>query len=1093
MNKLILSVLAIAAALSVSGAGLPKPAQAKAKTQFKPATKLQGTPTLTGLGKVVRMQQSLNIKSNPLLQYKKSSYDPSAIREVKYAADQKNPVFISSKDVVTTTNMHSTDEMSSAAFRFLERNKPLLNLASPKDEMVVRRIDQDEIGFTHVKLSQVYMGKPVMGREMIVHFSPNGTTITGRWAATPVIGAASSLIGANDAIAKAINNLTDGKGIKPLSAANQSLLNYTGPVSELVVYLKDKYNDKDRWAYKVTARTNFINMYEVMVDAQTGAVIHSNDISCTTAPTTTTLTDLNGVSQTLNTYQNGSTYYMIDISRAMYNDTTSVLPDDPHGAIWTVDAQGASASNIQIAHLTSNNNTTWPSSATTASAHANGAAAYTYYKNTHNRNSIDGNGGTIISVINVTDDQGQAMDNAFWNGQLMAYGNGDQAFKPLAGGLDVAGHEMTHGVIQSTANLTYQDQSGSLNESFADVFGSMIDKTNWTIGEDVCLPGVFPSGSLRDLSNPHNGASQGNNGWQPATMSEYVNTTSDHGGVHTNSGITNHAFYYFATAVTKQHAELVYYRALTQYMTSSSQFLDARIAVVQAAMDLYGATEAQAAKTAFDQVEIYDGTNTNPTNIPPVSGADWIILQGTDHTAGATALYMVQPADSAPPAASFHDLNTLFALNNVSVTDDGSIAYFIATDNNLYSITTDYTNPQTAQLTNSGDWQNVAVSRAGNRLALVSKYIDTAIYIYDVVQDSLVMYHLYNPTFSSTITNGPIYADAVDWDPTGEFIIYDEKNVINNTGSTTEISYWDIGLMQAWDNTAHTFGSGQISKLVNDLPDGVSLGNPVFSKNHADIVAFDVSEGNTNTYDVQAANLTTGDIGTILINNTVPNIPSYSGADDHITFTGFASGDALVGIEPVAADFINGNGQPTLLTNFAEYSVWFTKGTRANAQCAGLSANIVAQGSTDYPITSVVLDATTANATSYLWNTSETTPTITVTTAGTYNVQVTTSTGCTLQSANLVIGYHTGVNDVASGAVKVYPVPASDKVMIDLATAGDYNTIDMTDMTGRTVMTQAITGKTVQLDIRSIDAGVYTVHLRDVSNSKHFTTRIVKD
>lgn len=1091
MNKTILSILAIAAALSVNASGPLQPGTAKAKTQFKPTSKPMGSPSLAGLGTAANIRQVLSNATPAKLQYKPGSYDPSAIKEVKYAKDQQNPVFINSTQVVNTAGIESGEALKNIAIQFLEKNKPVLYVHSPKDEFVLKSFTKDEIGFTHVKLSQVYMGKPVMGKEIFVHFSPKGTTVTGRWATTPTVGAPSGLIGDDVAIGNAISSVTGGKGIKPLPAATQNLLKYTGPTSELVVYLKDNYNNKDRWAYKVTARTNFINMYETMVDALTGEVIHSNDISCTTA-TTTTLTDLNGQTQTLNTYQNGSTYYMIDISRSMFNANGSTMPDDPRGAIWTLDAQGASSSNIQVAHITSNNNTTWPSSATAASAHANGAAAYTYYKNTHNRNSIDGNGGTIISVINVTDDQGQPMDNAFWNGQLMAYGNGDQAFKPLAGGLDVAGHEMTHGVIQSTANLTYQDQSGALNESMADVFGAMIDKNNWTIGEQVCLPGVFPSNSLRDLSNPHNGASQGGNGWQPATMSEYVTGTSDHGGVHTNSGITNHAFYYFATAVTKQKAELVYYRALTMYLTADAQFLDARIAVVQAAADLYGATEIQAAKTAFDNVEIYDGTNTTPTTTPPVAGADWIMLQSTDQTPGTDALYMVQPSSTPPTSADFHPLNQLFALNNVSITDDGSYAFFVATDYNVYSITTDYTSPVQTQLTNTGDWQNVSVSRDGNRLALVSRYQDTSIYIYDGVSQQFAQYHLYNPTYSSTTTNGPIYADALDWDPTGEFVIYDEENVIDNTGSSTNISYWDIGLLAAWDKTGNTFGNGQISKLVNSLPDGISIGNPVFSKNHSDIVAFDVSHD--GVYDVQAANLNTGDIGTILISNSVPNIPSYSGADDQITFTYNSAGHNLVGIGAVGADFINGNGSnPTALASDAEYSVWFTKGTRANAQCAGLSANIIAQGSTDYPISSVVLDATTPNATSYLWNTGATTATITVTQAGTYNVQVNTSTGCTLNSASLTIGYPTGIHDVVTGAVKVYPVPSSDKVVIDLTAAGDYTSADITDMTGRVVMTQTLSARSTPLDIRGIDAGIYLMNLKDATGSKHYTTRIVKN
>jgi bacillolysin len=142
-------------------------------------------------------------------------------------------------------------------------------------------------------------------------------------------------------------------------------------------------------------------------------------------------------------------------------------------------------------------------------------------------------------LINVADEDGSSMGNAFWNGQAMFYGNGDGAFQPLARGLDVAGHEMTHGVVQSTANLDYEGESGALNESFADVFGSMIDRDDWKIGEDVVKTSAFPSGALRSLEDPHNGASTNNfnAGWQPRHYDERYKGTEDNGGVHINSGI----------------------------------------------------------------------------------------------------------------------------------------------------------------------------------------------------------------------------------------------------------------------------------------------------------------------------------------------------------------------------------------------------------------------------------------------------------------------------------------------------------------------------------------------------------------------------
>ncbi|MFQ5639428.1 MAG: M4 family metallopeptidase [bacterium] len=98
---------------------------------------------------------------------------------------------------------------------------------------------------------------------------------------------------------------------------------------------------------------------------------------------------------------------------------------------------------------------------------------FEYYENVHGRKAIDGKGSTIFSIVHITE-EGQSMGNAFWSGNVMAYGDGNALFKPLAVGLDVAGHELTHGVIQHTVNLEYKFQSGALNESLADVFGDMV-------------------------------------------------------------------------------------------------------------------------------------------------------------------------------------------------------------------------------------------------------------------------------------------------------------------------------------------------------------------------------------------------------------------------------------------------------------------------------------------------------------------------------------------------------------------------------------------------------------------------------------------
>ena len=113
------------------------------------------------------------------------------------------------------------------------------------------------------------------------------------------------------------------------------------------------------------------------------------------------------------------------------------------------------------------------------------------------------------------------MENAFWNGKAVFYGNGGSAFESLAGGLDVSAHELGHGVISNTANLEYIGQSGAINETYADIFGSMVDREDWYIGEDITKTSFSPSGRLRDMSNPHNlGSSLNDAYWQPAHVSE---------------------------------------------------------------------------------------------------------------------------------------------------------------------------------------------------------------------------------------------------------------------------------------------------------------------------------------------------------------------------------------------------------------------------------------------------------------------------------------------------------------------------------------------------------------------------------------------
>src|SRR5262249_38299221 len=220
----------------------------------------------------------------------------------------------------------------------------------------------------------------------------------------------------------------------------------------------------------------------------------------------------------------------------------------------------------------------------------------------------------------------------------MIYGDGGRIFRPLPYGLDVVGHELTHGVTESTANLTYEGQSGALNESYSDVFGALIERKNWTMGEDVVKSPPFPAPFLRSLEDPNmNGLYDPSDPLagvgQPATVSQYarlpLSRRADNGGVHINSGIPNHAAYLLAQAIGKEKTEQIYYRTLTQYLTPDVDFFGAGQATVRAAQDLYSAAEVNAVRQAFQQVGInLGGADTVPQ---PSGGAN-------------------QPTTPAPPA-----------------------------------------------------------------------------------------------------------------------------------------------------------------------------------------------------------------------------------------------------------------------------------------------------------------------------------------------------------------------------------------------------------------------------------------------------------
>ncbi len=239
-------------------------------------------------------------------------------------------------------------------------------------------------------------------------------------------------------------------------------------------------------------------------------------------------------------------------------------------------------------------------------------ATYEFFWSVYDRDSIDDEGMPLVGLVHFS----RNYANAFWDGEgHMVFGDGDgQLFTRLTKSVDVIGHELTHGVTQYTANLAYQGQAGALNESISDVFGSLVRQyqrresaaaADWLIGTEVVGPLLRPA--LRSLKAPGTANDYDD---QVADMDHYVRTAFDNGGVHTNSGIPNRAFYVTATTIggnAWERAGQIWYESLRDPRTRpNTTFTTFARTTLRQAQQLYGRTssEASAVSAGWEAVKV---------------------------------------------------------------------------------------------------------------------------------------------------------------------------------------------------------------------------------------------------------------------------------------------------------------------------------------------------------------------------------------------------------------------------------------------------------------------------------------------------------
>jgi len=833
------------------------------------------------------------------------------------------------------------------AIGFAEVYSAALRIDDPASELALVTAITDDIGYTHTRFEQVFKGIPVWGRDVIVHGDERGRIymVNGVYEPTPRNLDVSMSATRDQALQVVVARLRAEGRVAPVEASVARLLAFETSIRTVI------YPDPLRGmrvAYEVDVHPNLLEHFRFIVDGRTLKILNRIAEHCSLVDhdkiphvaevggmarvekgaqsllsagtfSDAQATDLNGQTQSLRTYRadNGTYYFVWDLPNI--DLARSNLPDKPEGGAVTLSLQNNDlTTSAQLFHITSNNNS-WADPAS-VSAHYDMKVAYDYFRNTHGRKAIDDKDASIISIIHGTED-GQPMDNAYWNGRVMVYGDGNQIFKPLAGSVDVAGHEMSHGVIGSTAGLVYQYQSGALNESFADVFGAMVDRENWLLGENVILPGKGIA--LRDMSNPANPQVVSP---QPGHMNDFRNldASQDNGGVHVNSGIPNKACYNVAQALGREKTEKIYYRALTKYLNRNSNFVDCRAACEQAATDLYGASDAQTVGNAFGAVGIgpTGGSDPGGDDVPPVTGGKGYIafVAGTGQVGildlATNEYLLINHADAIARVDQAND-------DRAQVTTPllGNALYFVNSNGRLVSVrlADGQVTVFNISVQSPGDLWNAAISPDENYAALVSAYTnDATMYITDGLQLARIPL-LPESTQDGIEDHSILYPDAISWSRNWKEprIAFDALNAINVSGGV--YTYWGVFEID--------FDVEQIYNLVPAQPTDISLGNITYSSTDPDVVAFNVID-EQRVWDIVLGKLTAGGFAALDIPNisigggTVTDAarPTFSPTDAKLAFTS-AANNALFYF-----DFSNGQVTGSQFPGPIYNPFWFVEG-----------------------------------------------------------------------------------------------------------------------------------------------------------------------
>ena len=487
--------------------------------------------------------------------------------------------------------------------------KTLLSLNTNSD-LILKSTEKDNLNYVNYRFYQTYNGIPVENSMFIISTkygmirSLNGSIVTdfdetmkdrsnARFSAQQAVNKAVSSVGA-----KLYAWQDEGMEQRIKTVTGNASASYA-PKASLVWYnAGDEISPRElRLCYKVDVyAVQPLSRADYFIDAQTGEVLGKKDKLYFTDATGTAATAYSG-SQTIHSDYTGTNYRLRDYTKGsgiitLHGETAS------RGTDYTSTSANWSLSGTNIAAL---------------DAHYGVSQTYAFYLANFNRNSYDNLGTALYSYVN----DPTYTDNAFWDGSAMNFNKRSNSTTNPGGvtGIDVTGHELTHGVTQSTSNLNYSGESGAINESMSDIMGKSVQfwakptDVNWLMSNDM-------NWIIRDMSNPNSQA-------QPDTYkgTYWYTGTSQNVLVHTNSGVGNYMFYllvnggsgtndignaYSVAGLGLSKADQIIYRSETNYLVSTSNYSAWRTACINAATDLYGAgsPEVTSVQNAFYAVGI---------------------------------------------------------------------------------------------------------------------------------------------------------------------------------------------------------------------------------------------------------------------------------------------------------------------------------------------------------------------------------------------------------------------------------------------------------------------------------------------------------